>query len=133
MLSALLSGFATVFQPACFLFMLFGVVEGIVIGALPGLSGSIGIILLLPLVYRMPSDIALVMLCGVFCGSMFGGSVSAVLLNTPGTPSAAATLLDGYPLAKKGYGGKAIALAAIASFGRRYHQHTLSYPDRPGS
>ncbi|WP_368234922.1 tripartite tricarboxylate transporter permease [Anaerotruncus rubiinfantis] len=116
MLSALLSGFATVFQPACFLFMLFGVVEGIVIGALPGLSGSIGIILLLPLVYRMPSDIALVMLCGVFCGSMFGGSVSAVLLNTPGTPSAAATLLDGYPLAKKGYGGKAIGTAAIASF-----------------
>ena len=117
MLSALLSGFATVFQPACFLFMLFGVVEGIVIGALPGLSGSIGIILLLPLVYRMPSDIALVMLCGVFCGSMFGGSVSAVLLNTPGTPSAAATLLDGYPLAKKGYGGKAIGTVVLGATG----------------
>lgn len=116
MLHELLSGFAIVLEPVCFLFMLFGVVEGIIIGALPGLSGSMGIILLLPLVYRMPSDIAMVMLCGVFCGSMFGGSVSAILLNTPGTPSAAATLLDGYPLAKKGYGGKAIGTAAIASF-----------------
>lgn len=115
-LNLVLSSFVTIFRPANFFFMLFGVVEGVVIGALPGLSGSIGIILLLPLVYRLESEVALVMLCGVFCGSMFGGSVSAILLNTPGTPSAAATLLDGYPLAKKGEGGKAIGTAAIASF-----------------
>ncbi|WP_409968812.1 tripartite tricarboxylate transporter permease [Bengtsoniella intestinalis] len=116
MSSELLAGFAFVLQPMPFLYMLFGVVEGIVIGALPGLSGSIGIILVLPLVYTMDSQMALVMLCGIFCGSMFGGSVSAILLNTPGTPAAAATLLDGYPLAKKGEAGKAIGTAAIGSF-----------------
>lgn len=115
-LSLVLASVARIFEPASFFFMLFGTLEGVIIGALPGLSGSIGIILLLPLVYRLESDIALVMLCGVFCGSMFGGSVSAILLNTPGTPSAAATLLDGYPLAKRGQGGKAIGTGAIASF-----------------
>ena len=96
--------------------MVFGIIMGIIIGAIPGLSGSMGIILLLPLVYMLPSDVALVMLCGLFCGSMYGGSISAVLLNTPGTPSAAATVLDGYPLAQKGKAGKAIGIASFASF-----------------
>ena len=97
MLSEFLGGLQFVFQPYAFLMMAFGVMVGIIIGAIPGLSGSIGIILLMPLVYRMDSNVAMVMLCGLFCGSMFGGSVSAVLLNTPGTPSAAATVLDGHP------------------------------------
>ena len=75
-----------------------------------------GIILLLPLVYTLETSTALVMLCGLFCGSMFGGSVSAILLRTPGTPSASATVLDGYPLAQKGFAGKAIGTAALGSF-----------------
>ena len=96
--------------------MTFGTIVGVIIGALPGLSGSMGIILLLPLVYTLETSTALVMLCGLFCGSMFGGSVSAILLRTPGTPSASATVLDGYPLAQRGEAGKAIGVAAIGSF-----------------
>ncbi len=116
MLENIMIGFSAVLQPECLLFMVFGVIVGIVIGAIPGLSGSTGIILLLPIIYRIPSHVALVMLCGLFCGSMFGGSVSAIVLNTPGTPSAAATILDGYPLAKQGLAGKAIGTATVASF-----------------
>lgn len=111
----LMQGFAFVFLPFSLLMLVFGTFFGIVIGAIPGLSGSMGIILLLPLVHRLPSDVGLVMLAGLFCGSMMGGSISAILLNTPGTPSAAATALDGYPLAKKGQAGKAIGMAAISS------------------
>ncbi len=116
MFEYLMAGFANVFQPMNFLLMVFGTVVGVIIGCLPGLSGSMGIILLLPLVYTLDKSTALVMLCGIFCGSMFGGSVSAILLRTPGTPSATATLLDGYPLAQQGKAGKAIGVAAVGSF-----------------
>ena len=116
MLEHLFSGMLFVFQPVNFSYMLFGVIMGIIIGALPGMTGSMGIILLLPLVYRLPSDTAMVMICGLYCSSMYGGSVSAILLRTPGTPSAAATVLDGYPLGQKGFAGKAIGMAATASF-----------------
>ena len=110
-----MAGFANVFQPMNLLLTVFGTVVGVVIGCLPGLSGSMGIILLLPLTYTLEKSAALVMLCGIFCGSMFGGSVSAILLRTPGTPSATATLLDGYPLAQQGKAGKAIGIAAVSS------------------
>ena len=116
MFEYLLAGFANVFQPMNLLLTIFGTVVGVVIGCLPGLSGSMGIILLLPLTYTLEKSAALVMLCGIFCGSMFGGSVSAILLRTPGTPSATATLLDGYPLAQQGKAGKAIGVAAVGSF-----------------
>lgn len=116
MLTNILAGAEIVFQPLHFVLMVFGTAVGVLIGALPGLSGSMGIILLLPMVYTMDTAPALIMLCGVFCGSMFGGSVSAILLRTPGTPSATATLLDGYPLAQNGEAGKAIGIAAIGSF-----------------
>lgn len=96
--------------------MVFGVVVGIIIGALPGLTASMGIILLLPLVYRLPASTALVMLCGLFCGGMYGGSISAILLKTPGTPSASATVLDGYPLCQQGKAGKALGVSIISSF-----------------
>ena len=102
MFQNLIAGFANIFRPFAFLMMSFGTLVGVVIGALPGLSGSTGIILMLPLIYKLDSDVALVMLCGLFCGSMYGGSISAILLNTPGTPSATATLLDGYPMNKNG-------------------------------
>ncbi len=116
MFEYLMAGFANVFQPMNLLLTIFGTVVGVVIGCLPGLSGSMGIILLLPLTYTLEKSAALVMLCGIFCGSMFGGSVSAILLRTPGTPSATATLLDGYPLAQQGKAGKAIGVAAMGSF-----------------
>ena len=112
----LLSGFALVFQPLTFALLVFGTAMGVVIGALPGLTASMGIILLLPLVYRLPANVSLVMLCGLFCGGMFGGSISAILLKTPGTPSASATVLDGYPLCEQGKAGKALGIATVSSF-----------------
>ncbi|MFA7643325.1 MAG: tripartite tricarboxylate transporter permease [Sphaerochaetaceae bacterium] len=112
----LLSGFALVFQPMTFLLMVFGTGVGVIIGALPGLTASMGIILLLPLVYRLPASVSLVMLCGLFCGGMYGGSISAILLKTPGTPSASATVLDGYPLCEQGKAGKALGISTVSSF-----------------
>lgn len=116
MLENLAIGFSFVFQPFTFLMLVFGVVFGVIVGALPGITGSLGIILLLPLVSQLDSKVAMVMLCGLFSSSMFGGSISAILIRTPGGASAAATMIDGYPLAQKGYAGKAIGVAAIASF-----------------
>jgi putative tricarboxylic transport membrane protein len=116
MISNLMTGFSLVFQPLTFLLMVFGTGVGVIIGALPGLTASMGIILLLPLVYRLPASVSLVMLCGLFCGGMYGGSISAILLKTPGSPSAAATLLDGYPLCEQGKAGKALGISTISSF-----------------
>jgi putative tricarboxylic transport membrane protein len=116
MLDNLLAGFSIVFQPLTFGLMVFGTALGVIIGALPGMTGSMGIILLLPIVYYLPADTAMIMLAGLFCGAMMGGSVSAILLRTPGTPSASATLLDGYPLCQQGKAGKAIGIATVASF-----------------
>lgn len=112
----LLHGFSLVFQPFTFALMVFGTAIGVVIGALPGLTASMGIILLLPMVYRLPASVSLVMLCGLFCGGMYGGSISGILLNTPGTPSASATTLDGFPLNRQGKAGKALGIATVASF-----------------
>ncbi|MBP8717704.1 MAG: tripartite tricarboxylate transporter permease [Candidatus Atribacteria bacterium] len=112
---SIIEGFLYVLHPSRFLFLLFGVVGGIIVGAIPGLTGSVGIILLLPFVYYLDPPTAINMLCGMFCGSMYGGSISAILISTPGTPSAAATVFDGYPLALKGEAGKAIGVATIAS------------------
>lgn len=116
MFADLLNGFIFIFQPFTLLMLVFGVAVGLIVGAIPGITGSIGIILMLPMVFRLPNEVAMVMLCGLFCGSMLGGSFSAILLNTPGTPSAAATSLDGYPLAQQGKAGKAMGVAVFASF-----------------
>lgn len=89
---------------------------GIFVGSMPGLSAAMGVALLIPLTFGMPSDTALIALVGVYCGSMYGGSISAILLHTPGTSSAAATAIDGYPMTLKGESGKALATAIISSF-----------------
>ena len=96
-------------------FLIIGVAGGIIVGAIPGLSGSTGIILMLPFLIYIDPPAALIMMSGLFCGSMFGGSAASILVSTPGTPSAAATVLDGYPLAKKGEAGKAMGVALVAS------------------
>ena len=112
---AIIQGFLYVLHPLHFPFLFLGVAGGIIVGAIPGLTGSVGIILLLPFIYQLDASTAIVMLCGMFCGAMYGGSISAILISIPGTPSAAATVLDGYPLAQKGEAGKAIGVATIAS------------------
>ena len=80
-----------------------GLIHGMIVGCIPGLSVTLGIILLLPLTYTFSSpDSAIIALLAVYVGGMYGGSISAITLNTPGTNSAIATTYDAYPLAKKG-------------------------------
>ena len=79
-----------------------GVVGGMVVGAMPGLSGAMAIALLLPVTYSMSPIAALVMLMAIYTSAMTGGSISAILLHTPGTPANAATAMEGYPLTKQG-------------------------------
>ncbi|HXF82570.1 MAG TPA: tripartite tricarboxylate transporter permease [bacterium] len=101
------------FQPLSLLMMLLGVAWGILGGAMPGISGSIAMALLLPLTFGMDPAVALMMLAGVYIGAMYGGSITAILISTPGTPGAAATVIDGYELHKKGQSGKALGVSLI--------------------
>ncbi|UCF84324.1 MAG: tripartite tricarboxylate transporter permease [Desulfobacteraceae bacterium] len=113
----LFSAFSTVMlNPANFFFVFVGITSGIIVGALPGLTATMGCALLIPFTFGLPPIQGLLMLIGIFCGGIYGGSISGILIRTPGTPSAAATLLDGYPLAQKGMAGKAIGISTIASF-----------------
>ncbi len=92
-----------------------GVLVGIIFGAIPGLSGTLGIILFLPLTRSLELLNSLVFLTGIFIGGEFGGSISAILIGTPGTNSAVCTMMEGYPLAKKGHARKALMMALVAS------------------
>jgi putative tricarboxylic transport membrane protein len=92
-----------------------GVVAGTIIGALPGLTATMAVAVLVPFTFGMPPSSALIALGAIYTGAIYGGAYSAVLLNTPGTPSAIATTFDGYPMARKGDGDLAITLACIAS------------------
>lgn len=113
----LLEAFAKViFHPINFIFVLMGVVAGIIVGALPGLTATMGVALLIPFTFGLDPVHGLIMLVGLFSGGIYGGSISAILIGVPGTPSAAATALDGFVMGKKGLAGKAIGMATIASF-----------------
>lgn len=92
-----------------------GVLGGIVIGALPGLSATMGVALLIPVTFGMNPIAGLTMLTAIYTSAIYGGSISAILLHTPGTPASAATAMDGYALTKKGEGLKALGIATIAS------------------
>lgn len=96
--------------------ILFGsVIIGIIFGAMPGLTSTLGIALLTALTYGMDTSLAMVCLLSIYVGGTYGGSYSAILINIPGTAAAAATALDGYPLACRGEGGRAIGLTTTAS------------------
>ncbi len=98
------------------LLLLFGsVLLGIIFGALPGLTATLGVALLTTLTYGLDSTLAMVSLLGIYVGAVYGGSYSAVLLNIPGTPASAATALDGYPLACRGEAGKALGITTTSS------------------
>lgn len=92
-----------------------GVIGGMVIGAMPGLSGGMAIALLLPVTYSMEPVAALVMLMAIYTSAMTGGSISAILLHTPGTPANAATAMEGYPLTKQGRGLEAVGMSMLSS------------------
>ncbi|MGI6552469.1 MAG: tripartite tricarboxylate transporter permease [Bacillota bacterium] len=96
--------------------LVLGVAIGLVMGAIPGLTGTMAIALLIPLTYFLPPIIVMPALVGMYKGSICGGSIPAILINTPGTPAAAATALDGYALTKQGKSGKALRMALYSSF-----------------
>lgn len=93
-----------------------GVAGGISIGALPGLTATMGVAILLPLTFGMEPIAGMLLLIGIYCGAVYGGSISAILIRTPGTPAAAATVFDGNEFAKRGEGGRAIGISTTASF-----------------
>ena len=96
--------------------ILFGsVMLGILFGAMPGLTSTLGVALLTALTYSMDTSLAMVCLLAIYVGGTYGGSYASILINIPGTAAAAATALDGYPLARKGEGGRAIGLTTTAS------------------
>ncbi len=96
--------------------ILFGsVVLGIIFGAMPGLTSTLGVALLTALTYSMDTPIAMVCLLAIYVGGTYGGSYASILINIPGTAAAAATAMDGYPLACRGEGGRAIGLTTTAS------------------
>lgn len=113
----LLDAFQTIFSDlSSLLYILIGVTAGIMVGCLPGLTATMGCALLIPFTFSLPPVQGLLMLMGIFTGGIYGGSISAILIRTPGTPAAAATLLDGHPLSMRGEAGKAIGVGTIASF-----------------
>ncbi|MFN3614155.1 MAG: tripartite tricarboxylate transporter permease [Rubrimonas sp.] len=115
-LSGLAGGFAVAATPEALLFIVIGVVIGQVVGALPGIGGSAGMALLLPLTFSMNPVTALMMLSGIMYGSMYGNSLSAVLLNVPGDSASVMTAVEGNKMARQGLAGKALSLSAVASF-----------------
>lgn len=94
---------------------LFGVIAGTVVGSIPGLTATMALAVLVPITFSMEPASALILLGAIYTGAIYGGAYSAILLNTPGTPSAIATTFDGYPMAKRGDGDLAVALACFAS------------------
>lgn len=102
-------------SPEAVLFLLGGTILGLLFGALPGLGGAVALALLIPLTFGVDSHLAFIMMAAAIGGSAFGGSITAILLNIPGTAPNAATLLDGYPLAQKGQANFALGAAAVAS------------------
>ena len=115
MIELLFAGFATILDPNNFLFLLIGVSAGLILGAIPGLTATMAIALIIPLTYYMTPVQAFTMIMGAFNGGTFGGSIAAILIGTPGTPAAAATVTDGFKLALQGKAGKAVKMALAAS------------------
>ncbi|MFZ5966062.1 MAG: tripartite tricarboxylate transporter permease [Bacillota bacterium] len=112
----LIQGFADILQLKVLFMVVLGVTGGIMVGSLPGLTATMGVALLVPFTFGLPINQSMAMLLGIFCGAIYGGSISAILIRTPGTPAAAATILDGYPLSERGEAGRALSMSVFASF-----------------
>lgn len=107
--------FLSALTPFNLVLALFGVVAGTVVGSIPGLTATMALAVLVPITFSMDPASALILLGAIYTGAIYGGAYAAILLNTPGTPSAIATTFDGYPMAKRGDGDLAVALACFAS------------------
>lgn len=115
--SLLFESYGAVFGNIQVLLMtLLGATGGVLLGAIPGMTATMGVALLIPFSFGMDLIPSIGLLLGIYCGGMYGGSISAILIHAPGTPAAAATLLDGYPMCQKGQAGKALSVAMFSSF-----------------
>ena len=115
-LTHILNGFNVALQPINLWYTFLGCFLGTVIGVLPGIGPSATIALLIPVTYGMNPTSALIMMAGIFYGARYGGSTTAILINTPGEASSVMTAIDGYQIAKNGRAGAALAISAIGSF-----------------
>ena len=114
--AALAHGMAVAVQPMNLLYALIGVFLGTAVGVLPGIGPALTVALLLPVTYKLDPGGSLIMFAGIYYGGMYGGSTTAILINTPGESASMATALEGNKMAKAGRGGPALATAAIGSF-----------------
>jgi len=112
----LMLGLDMALTPGNILWVFIGGLMGTVIGMLPGLGPATGVAILIPITYGMNPATALITMCAIYYGAMFGGSRAAIMINTPGDASAIVSCFDGYPMAKSGRAGSALATSAIASF-----------------
>ena len=112
----LMLGLSTATTFTNFAYCFAGVLLGTAVGVLPGVGPIATISMLLPFTFGLPVDTALIMLAGIFYGSQYGGSTTAILMNLPGEASSVVTTLDGHEMAKQGKAGRALAAAAIGSF-----------------
>ncbi len=110
-----LAGLSMLLDLSTLMAIVFGVLIGVLVGALPGLSSPMAIALLIPFTIGMEPAAAIAMLAALYCAGTFGGSITAILINAPGAPPAAATALDGYPMAKRGEAGRALGIATFSS------------------
>ena len=109
-------GFSVAMTPINLFFCFIGVTLGTVIGALPGLGSVTGVAILLPLTFGMDPTTAIIMLAGIYYGVMYGGTISSILLNTPGDAAVVVSAIEGYPMARQGRAGAAFSMNALASF-----------------
>lgn len=116
MIDGIITGLQTAFSPVNLLMVLLGCFAGTFIGMLPGLGPVSAIALMIPITYGLDPASGLILIAGVYYGAVFGGSTSSILINAPGVSGAVATAFDGYPLARAGHAGKALAIAAYSSF-----------------
>src|SRR5687767_14990295 len=116
LISNLSIGFGVAFTPINLMYCFIGCLLGTMIGVLPGIGPTATIAMLLPATYALPPVSALIMLAGIYYGSQYGGSTTAILVNLPGESSSVVTTLDGYQMARQGRAGPALAIAALGSF-----------------
>ena len=116
LLNNLAVGFATALSLQNLLYCFLGVTLGTLIGVLPGLGPVATLAMLLPITYTLDPTSALIMLAGIYYGSQYGGSTTAILVNLPGESASVVTCLDGYQMARHGKAGTALGIAAIGSF-----------------
>lgn len=109
------AGLEAVFQPQPLLLILVGVSIGLAVGALPGLTATMSVAVLLPFTFALEPVPGMMLLLGIYGGALYAGSIPAILIRTPGTPSAAATLIDGHPMTQRGEAGQALSISVVAS------------------